>query len=100
MAAPSEAPKTLRPNPCQPPVRPETVSPANRKGSTSQFGIRRVRRSLTVATLTANKVGHQAIECIYVVGAHKPETRPNAIEKPFLYVAQAPYLSRFSSRPA
>ena len=38
--------------------------PASRKGKTSQLGMRRLRRSVKVATATTMSVGHKAIECM------------------------------------
>jgi hypothetical protein len=35
-----------------------------RKGKTSQFGIRRLRKSVMVATTRTTTVGHHANECI------------------------------------
>jgi hypothetical protein len=63
-SAPTAKPSRLCSIPCHPCAQPETTSPATRKGSTSQFGILRLRRSVNVATATTIKVGHQATECI------------------------------------
>src|SRR6185437_6237448 len=38
--------------------------PATRKGSTSQLGMRRLRKSVMVATVRTTTLGHQAMECI------------------------------------
>jgi hypothetical protein len=43
----------------------EVITPATRNGSTSQFGIRRLRKSVKVATARTIRVGHHAIECIF-----------------------------------
>src|SRR5271157_1504681 len=70
---PSPRPAKLWPTPCQPKLRPmpgqfwrqgETTIPARRNGSTSQLGMRRLRRSVNVATASTMSVGHQANECI------------------------------------
>src|ERR1700691_4063274 len=42
----------------------ETATPHTKKGKTSQFGMRRLRTSVNVATLKTITVGHQANECI------------------------------------
>ncbi len=44
--APSPRPQRLSAIPCQPWSQPDTRTPANRKGSTSQLGMRRLRRSV------------------------------------------------------
>src|SRR5580698_4905798 len=64
IAAPTASPERLRPIPLQPWSQPETPIPAIIKGRTSQFGIRRLRRSVNVAIARTIRVGHQAIEFI------------------------------------
>jgi len=51
------------PMPCQLAGANETARPAARNGKTSQFGIRQLRRSVTVATPRTAIVGHHASEC-------------------------------------
>src|SRR5579883_696769 len=63
MAA-SNIPEALCANPLQPPAAVDTTSPESRNGTTSQFGIRRLRRSEMTATVMARIVGHQATECM------------------------------------
>jgi hypothetical protein len=67
---PKNRPPTPRPtrlciSPCHPWIHP-TTSPASRKGSTNQFGMRWLRRSVTVATARTIRVGHHATECTEV----------------------------------
>src|SRR6266702_501105 len=62
--APSPRPARLCPSPCQPCCQAETAIPEAINGNTSQFGIRRLRRSVKVATARTITVGHHAIECI------------------------------------
>jgi|SRR5579875_1485601 len=63
MAA-SNIPEALCANPLQPPAAVDTTSPESRNGTTSQFGIRRLRRSEMSATVMTRIVGHQATECM------------------------------------
>src|SRR5205823_5621839 len=61
---PSPQPARLCPSPYQPYSQADTAIPAKRYGNTSQFGMRRLRRSVNVATASTATVGHQAINCI------------------------------------
>ena len=54
-------PIRLYPSPCHPPTQIKTTIPASRNGKTSQFGIRRLRISVNVATARTKTVGHQAM---------------------------------------
>lgn len=62
---PRPIPNRLWPMPCQPCTQPETATPATRNGRTSQFGMRQLRKSVSVAIARTIRVGHQAIERIY-----------------------------------
>ena len=77
--------------PCHPPLIAETTIPASRNGNTSQFGIRRLRRSDIVAVVMAKTVGHQAIECIksLLAGAYRTgRGASRAIRNPFQIVGR------------
>src|SRR6202034_898360 len=49
--------------PCQLLGTKDATMPAAKKGNTSQFGMRRLRKSVKVDTERTRTVGHQAIEC-------------------------------------
>ena len=70
---PSSMPPRLSPRPCHPATHSETTIPPSRNGKTNQFGIRRLRMSVTVATISTASVGHQAYECCMCCKANPPE---------------------------
>ena len=61
-AAPSAKPAKLCPSPDKPRVTNASTTPASEYGTTSQFGIRRVRMSQTTAISSTRTVGHHAGE--------------------------------------
>jgi hypothetical protein len=42
------------------------MTPAAKNGSTSQFGMRRLWISVTVAIASRVRIGHHAIECMFI----------------------------------
>src|ERR1019366_2896945 len=72
--------------------------PARRNGSTNQFGMRRLRRSVKVATARTMSVGHQANECM----PHDPfpldtrEITVKAIDQPNRQTTNSSYFSHLT----
>src|SRR4029453_4766533 len=62
--APDPIPARVLPGAGIPPDNDWTTSPEKRNGMDSQFGIRRVHRSIPAATSNTPRLGHHAIECI------------------------------------